>query len=136
MPTFTRTCSRCNGRKVFNQYRHVSEGICFLCEGTGIEIVDTDAIQAEKDRVKKVKETHKEIKEAVEKENAKWETTESKTFPGLILKTLKSDPNHIEFIGGLAKIAEYKAGELTFIYEPEEEVENHIKGYIQKKFGK
>jgi hypothetical protein len=33
--TATRTCTRCDGNKVIEAFRHVNSGICALCGGTG-----------------------------------------------------------------------------------------------------
>lgn len=31
-----RTCDRCNGNKRFEHLKHIDNGICYKCEGTGV----------------------------------------------------------------------------------------------------
>lgn len=39
----TVTCSKCSGRGKIERFAHYGDGICFQCDGTGVEALDGDA---------------------------------------------------------------------------------------------
>ncbi len=49
-------CERCRGEKIFTCFYHVEGGVCFRCEGTGIDPKATDAEKANAKRLMKERE--------------------------------------------------------------------------------
>mgnify|MGYP002409391791 CR=1 FL=1 len=87
-------CPRCNGLGRLNCYKHVEDGICFLCAGKGTitqydyEQYITAQIKADKNRAKRNAKREAELKataKKIDKQRKEWESKKnqpkSKTEP-------------------------------------------------------
>jgi hypothetical protein len=65
------TCPKCQGKGILPNYKHVEDGICFLCYGSGsvtqeeYESYQLEGIKADNRRAKKMK--------AIENQRKQWE---------------------------------------------------------------
>lgn len=92
-------CPRCNGIGYINSFKHVEDGICFLCEGKGTitqheyEQYITLQVKADNSRAKRNAKREAELKATAEKiDKQREEKLQRKNQPKPKIESKKPEP--------------------------------------------